>query len=459
MTIRKKWILTLGMIAVISIVVNSIVLSGLTSHYFNNYLDEKYNQKCKKMVEYLAKELSDGNYSQSRIQVELETYLGDSVTQIKVYDTAGTLIASSEEGMREYSGRGMNMMQGMMRDRTSGYTVVDDLTIKGTSGKIGEVHVTRYSASGNSYTAILFQNSLFRNSLISLGIVMVLVFLLGFLMSRRMSKDLVETADMAQNIDLGNEEKKNYSKTMEIRIIQKSLESLGARLRLKQKARKTLIDEMVHQTRTPLTILKMHLEGIEDGVIDLKDEEIKVCENQIDNLTDIILNMSNLIDAGTNEKHVVVEDFELSQFVKQIMNGMKAQFQKKNIDFKLLPSEKIHVRTDQYRLGQAIYNILTNAYKFTPAEGSVRISFWQEQDMVRLEIADSGCGIRKEDQANVFDAYYRKDNTSGEGEGGDGIGLFIAKENMECLYGRIEVDSKEGKGSKFSLVFPSEMNI
>ena len=457
MTIRKKWILTLGLIAVITIVVNSYVLSFLTSHYFNNYLDKNYDQTCKEIVNYLSKELSSGNYSESQISVEMDAYLGDSITQIKVYDNLGSLIAEATDDTQSGSGHGMGMMRGMMSGMNSRYDIVDDFHITGNNGNLGEVHITRYSTSGNSYAAIMFQNSLIRNSLISVGIVMILVFLLGLFMSKRVSKDLIQTADMAQNIEVGKENLIRYSKTKEIRIIQKSLESLESKLKLKQKARKTLVDEMVHQTRTPLTILKMHLEGMEDGVIHMESEEFKVCENQINNLSDIITNISSLIDAGTNERKVVLEEFELYQFMKQIVNGMKSQFQKKNIDFRLLTSEKIQVKTDKYRLGQSIYNILTNAYKFTPSGGNVSLNFYRESDTIKIEIADNGYGIKEDEQVKIFDAYYKKSKDTGDA--GDGIGLYVAKENMESLSGRIEVQSKEGKGSKFILVLPFDMNI
>ncbi|MDD3417767.1 MAG: HAMP domain-containing sensor histidine kinase [Lachnospiraceae bacterium] len=457
MTIRKKWILTLGLIAVITIVVNSFVLSFLTSHYFNNYLDENYDQTCNEIVNYLSKELSLGNYSESQISVELHAYLGDSITQIKVYDNSGSLIAEATDDTQSGTGHGMGMMRGMMSGMNSRYDIVDDFHITGNNENLGEVHITRYSTSGNSYAAIMFQNSLIRNSLISVGIVMILVFLLGLFMSKRVSKDLIQTADMAQNIEVGKENLIRYSTTKEIRIIQKSLESLESKLKLKQKARKTLVDEMVHQTRTPLTILKMHLEGMEDGVIQMKSEEFKVCENQIDNLSDIITNISSLIDAGTNESKVVLEEFELYQFMKQIVNGMRSQFQKKNIDFRLLTSERIQVKTDKYRLGQSIYNILTNAYKFTPSGGNVSLNFYRESDTIKIEIADTGYGIKEDEQVKIFDAYYKKSKDTGDA--GDGIGLYIAKENMESLNGRIEVQSKEGKGSKFILVLPFDMNI
>lgn len=454
MTIRKKWILTLGFVAIISIIVNSLVLSALSSNYFNSYLEESYNQACDQIIDYLSKELNSNN-SKNQISVGLEGYLDDSITQIKVYDSSNKLIAVASDETFFYGGNSMGMMHGMMKGMNSRYNVVDTFSISGDNGILGEVYITRYSTSGSSYAAKMFQSSLFKNSMISIGIVMILVLILGIIMSKRVSKDLIHTAEVAQNIDIGKANQINYSKTKEIQIIQQSLKSLESRLKLKQKARKALVDEMIHQTRTPLTILKMHLEGIEDDVITMETEEIKVCENQIENLSDIITNISSLIDAGTSESVVLMEEFDLYHLLKQITNGMKAQFQKKNINFKLLTTDKIIVNTDKYRLGQTIYNILTNAYKFTPSHGFVTLGYGRENEFIIIEIEDTGCGISKEDQFKIFDAYYKKNRDTGKA--GDGIGLFVAKENMEKVNGRIEISSIEGRGSKFKLILPVEI--
>jgi len=167
--------------------------------------------------------------------------------------------------------------------------------------------------------------------------------------------------------------------------------------------------------------------------------------------------MSSLIDAGRTEGELFLEELDLNQFMKQIVDGMRSQFQKKKIVFKLVAPDRILLRTDKYRLGQSIYNVLTNAYKFTLSGGIVMVHFYRENDIIKIEIEDTGCGIKEEEQTKIFDAYYRS-NTKIE-HSGDGIGLFVAKENMESLKGRIEVQSKEGVGSKFILVLPFDTHL
>jgi len=455
MTIKKQWLLVLVLIAVLSVIINSLVLSTLTNQYFKDYMKDNYKMHLAQIEEYLSGALKEDDYSKNQIAIDLETHLADPITRIKVYDNDGVLVADVSADIQSYVGK--NGMSGMMRSRMGQIAntqneEVDHAEIINNGIVVGQINITKYSSAENSFAAVMFQTSLLKNSLYSIGIVLIFAIIIGILISNRMSKDLILTAEMAQNIDIGKDTATQQSKVREIRVIQQSLESLQSRLKLKQKSRKALIDQLVHQTRTPLTILRTHLEGIEDGVIEMVPEEIQVCENQIENITAIITNMSSMIDAEKTAVIPDIEEVELSQLVKQIVNGLRAQYEKKKIDFKLTDYEKVSIRTDKYRLSQTIYNILTNAYKFTEPNGKVSISYKINSDHIILTIEDNGSGISNEDQAKIFDAYYKKEISSGTA--GDGIGLYIAKENMEILQGTITVDSDLNKGSKFILTIP-----
>lgn len=458
MTVKKQWLSVLILIAIISVVINTVVLSNLTNQYFKDYIKDNYNQHFNQVVEYLTNVLKDENYSSSQISIDLETHLVDPITRIKVYDVDGNLISDVSADAWSYVGNSSmhGMMSQMMGSRIDSQSEeVDNAKITSNEKIIGQVNITKYSSAENSATIWAFQSSLLKNSIISIVIVLFIAIGIGILVSYRMSRDLIHTSKMAQDLDIGNNTPVRKSKVKEIQVIQQSLESLKARLKLKQKSRKTLIDELVHQTRTPLTILRTHLEGIEDGIIEFAPEEIRICENQIDNITAIITNMSNMIDAEKIENVINIEEFELSQLVRQIMNGLKAQFEMKNIDFSFNAKEKVTVKTDKFRLSQTVYNILTNAYKFTNPTGIVNVSYTVNQDKIRLTIEDNGSGIAEKDLAKIFNAYYKNDKSLGLS--GDGLGLYIAKENMESIYGTITVESEVNKGSKFILTFPSEI--
>ena len=458
MTVKRQWLLVLVLIAIISVVINTFVLSNLTNQYFKDYIKDSYDQHFNQVVEYLTNTLKDENYSSSQLSIDLEAHLVDPITRIKVYDVDGNLISDVSTNAGSYldSTSMHGMMSQMMGNRINSQSEeVDHAQITDNGKVIGQVNITKYSSVENSATIWAFQSSLLKNSIISIIIVLIIAIGIGIFVSKRMSRDLIRTSEMAQNLDFGKDTPELKSKVKEIQVIQQSLESLKARLKLKQKSRKTLIDELVHQTRTPLTILRTHLEGIEDGVIEFAPEEIRICENQIDNITAIITNMSNMIDAEKTENSINIEEFELSQLIRQIMNGLKAQFEKKNIDFKFNAMEKVTIKTDKYRLSQTVYNILTNAYKFTKSNGAVSVSYMIKHDSISLTIEDNGSGIDEKDLNKIFNAYYK--NEKSLDLSGDGLGLYIARENMVSIHGTIAVESVINKGSKFILTFPIEI--
>lgn len=451
MTIKRQWMLVLVVSVALSVLVNSFVLGTLINRYFVEYSTENYNQRINQLVSFSTEALSSGGYTEQQLEMQLETHLSDPINRIRLYDPDGNLLADA--------GNTSNQMMGMMRSSTMNRMMgtaaeeVDSISIVSGGDTIGTLIVNRYSSIGNSLATRQFTVALIGSSLLSFGIVFVLTFIIGFFISRKMSRDLMLTARQAVELDLGHESYIPNSHVKEIRTIQQSLQTLQTRLKLKQTSRKKLIDELVHQTRTPLTILRTHLEGFRDGVIRFTPEEVKTCEAQIEHLSSIITNMSGLLDAEKETGGVNVEPVELSALIRQIADGLKAQFDKKQVRLQVSGRKKLVVRTDRYKLSQALYNIVTNAYKFTSPGGSVTISYELTGGGLTISVQDTGAGIFKEDQPRIFDAYYRgKNSLNAEG---DGIGLYVAKENLKKLGGTIELESKPGSGSVFTLRLPA----
>jgi len=448
-SIRKQWLKVLFVTAILSVVINTLVLSSLMNRYFVGYSKENYEKNFNNIVEYTKRALKENNIAARQINIQLEAYLDDPIIGIKLYDSNGMLVAdvASKNNADDVmmSNRMMNRMMGRMRSDVS--EVVDSYDITENDIVLGKINITKNSSIENSIGIMMYNAALFTNSFFSIFVVFIVVIFIGIFVSRKMSNDLRNTAALALNMELGNETDLKMSNVNEIRTIQRGLLTLNSKLKLKQKSRKKLLDEMVHQTRTPLTILKTHLEGFEDGIISMTPQEIKTCENQIDNITLIIANMSSMIDAEKDYESVKYEEFELYQLLHQIVGGLKAQFDKKNIELNILSNDKAIVKTDKYKLSQSIYNIITNAYKFTKPGGKVDINYEVSENKLTIIIEDTGIGMSNSDKKHIFEAYYRGNNSADSS--GDGIGLYIAKENLDKINGTIEVISEVGAGSKF----------
>lgn len=102
MTIKKQWLLVLVIIAILSVIINSLILSTLTNQYFKDYMKDNYDKHLNQIVEYLSGALKDENYSENQIALELETHLVDPITRIKVYDNNGVLITDVSADVQSY---------------------------------------------------------------------------------------------------------------------------------------------------------------------------------------------------------------------------------------------------------------------------------------------------------------------------------------------------------------------
>ncbi len=450
MTVKRQWMLALMLSAALSVLINSIVFSALINRYFIDNSTVNYKKHVSQVVAFSTDALITGDYSRAQLEMQLESHLSDPINRIRLYNADGKLLAD----VGSASGKMADMMRSGMMSRflRNPSEEIDSIDITKNGSVIGKLNITRYSSIGNSLETRKFTRSLVINSLLSCGIAFLLTLLIGDYFSKRMSRDLTLTAQQATDIDLGQRSDAKKSSIVEIGTIQQSLETLQSRLMMKQTSRKQLIDELVHQTRTPLTILRTHLEGFRDGVIRFTPEEIRTCESQIENLSSIITNMSGLIDAGKEIDPVLLTSVEISGLIRQIAAGLKAQFDRKQISLQVAAQHKITVQTDSYRLSQSIYNLLTNAFKFTGSGGTVTLSYQAEGNELAISIQDTGAGIPPEEQEKIFDAYYRGKNSPDTG--GDGIGLYIVKENLKKIGGRIDLESKVGAGSKFTIRIP-----
>jgi two-component system, OmpR family, sensor histidine kinase BaeS len=449
MSIRKLWLIVLILVATLSIAINALILTSLTDRYFKTYLSETYDEHIDQMITYVVGSLKEETISLRQMAIELESHLDEPIVKIKLYGPQGALLVQVED--RDYDRPDMGRMDMMDFIFRIGEEEVDSFDIIDNGVLLGKLNITKQSSAESSVIAMMFKSRLFINSLISTGFAIVITLLVGAYISKRMSKDLTDTAQFASNIQIGNPLENKPSSIKEINQIQNSLHDLNTRLKIKQKSRKTMVDQLVHQTKTPLTILKSHVEAIEDGIIQISKEELAIFQDQIDHLNNILSNMSTMIDAEKESEILTLETVDIHQLLNQIILGLRSQFDKKGIDLKLISTTKVKLLTDPYKLSQVLYNLLTNAYKYTE-KGRVEISVKEDKDTLSISISDTGIGIEPSEISNIFNAYYR--GASVTKIPGEGIGLYVVKENLNQLNATIDVQSTLGKGSTFTIKLP-----
>lgn len=457
LTIRRQLIGIIILIVFFVIIINSVISSTYIDNYFKGYITEQYESRVEQIKNYAINLLSNSSDNLVSSNKELDIYLTDPIVRISIINNSGKIIYQAENEMFTMHN---NMMHGrMMGNYNMMFDTEDDyINLENDKKLVGILVITRNSTIQNSETVKLFNQSLFQSSIISGSFVLVLAIFIIIFISTRMTKDLRQTAKFAKKIETDSDSYTKHSKVVEIREIQTSLENLSSKLRLQKKVRQEKADQLSHEARTPLTILKTQCEGALDGIVHMDKSGLESCLNEINNLSNVLSNINDVMEYSGEKINFHPEKFNIANELKKILKGLRLQFEKKDIGLQLNGNNSIEITNDKAIFSQTIYNLLTNAYKFTDSGGQVDINVKiQAEATVIIEVNDTGIGIHQEDMDKIFKAYYRSPSVNTIH--GEGLGLYIVKCNVETMGGKITAKPRNKRGTSFVIKLPLSHNI
>ena len=442
-TIRKRWLKILLIVGLLAILITTLIFGIFMRRFFIDFTEENYSNQVEN-IKNQAQLIFEGNrINKNQLRLTLEDYLDEPVSNISVLDPQGrVLITVGKESnmMRDH-------MQRMMGD-------IDTFEIRDDGKLIGILRIQRTSAIQNSLLARRFTRTLLINSVISGLTVLILLVIASFYISREMSSELIKTAEDAKNADSKVILVEKPSKVKEIFDIQYRLSQLSKQLKLKEKLRKEAIDSIVHQSQTPLTVLRSNLEAILDEIITPDEKRFEILMTQVDQLILLLNTLDDRILTLGESINVQIKKMNLYEISEKLVKGLELKFEQKGLAINYDYSGDKVIHSDESLLVQIIYNLVNNAYKYTD-EGSVDLTIDVTAETIKIEVADTGFGIDKSNQDKIFDAYYREDPKRNDGQG---LGLYIVKNNVEAFDGTIDLISTVKQGTKISISLPRGMN-
>ena len=226
-----------------------------------------------------------------------------------------------------------------------------------------------------------------------------------------------------------------------------------------QRAKEEFMMNMAHDLRTPLTgIIGLSSLQADTGISPQEREVGRMIQGASEQLLALLNAVLQVIDTEHRSDPVRAEIIYLPQLAGELQALMKPAVKTKRLQFQLKLDPKLPVITsDRQQLKQLLLNLLSNAVKFTQ-QGSIclairLLSLENEQAKIAIRVADTGIGIAPDKLDKLFDRFYRGHPSYSTPYKGYGIGLYLAKKTLEVLGGEINVASKEGKGSCFTLTF------
>ncbi len=217
------------------------------------------------------------------------------------------------------------------------------------------------------------------------------------------------------------------------------------------------VSNITHELLTPMTSIRGFTELLMDGTAGkINDKQKKSLEIILRNSDRLIRLIKDLLDAANLEKKSFGMQFELvsvNDIISKCVQDITPEANKRKITIVRGTSQISSIWGDEERLTQVIMNLIVNAIKFTPEEGTITIASCEDKDCVRISMADTGIGIPADQLCRIFDRFYQIDGSNSRKYGGTGLGLSICKSIIEKHYGSIWAESS-GNGSIFHITLP-----
>jgi signal transduction histidine kinase len=281
-----------------------------------------------------------------------------------------------------------------------------------------------------------------------------------------------ESADRSLQLEITNYELQTINE--ESQTLNRELQILNEKLQAQQKetsesnrllekavrVKSDFLTNMSHELRTPLNSVIGFSEVLQDqlcGPINEKQQEyiknIHTSGKRLLTMINDILDLTRM-ESGNLELHT--SSFSLRESLNDSLMMLKEKAEKSalHLNLEIAPEADIHIAADQRKLKQIMFNLISNAVKFSPAEGTVVVGAVKEGDFVEISVTDSGIGIKENEIPDLFKAFTQMESVYTKAYQGTGLGLALARQLVELHGGTIRVESNFGAGSRFSFTLP-----
>jgi signal transduction histidine kinase len=226
-------------------------------------------------------------------------------------------------------------------------------------------------------------------------------------------------------------------------------------------AKSQFVSIVSHELKIPMTSIRGYADLLRQGLVGAVNEKqldfLRTIMSNVDRMTALVSDLSDISRIETGRLRIEPAPVFVADLIRDVVTQMKPQFDARRQTVETeVPESLPQAYTDPQRMMQILTNLLSNANKYTPEGGKIKIQTAVESGSVRITVRDSGIGMTEQDQARLFTQFFRGESAAVRDQPGWGLGLHVTKRLVEVLGGTIGVESQPGAGSTFWFTQPLE---
>lgn len=232
-------------------------------------------------------------------------------------------------------------------------------------------------------------------------------------------------------------------------------------LKKMDQAKSDFVSMVAHEIRSPMNSVLMQLQVVLDGLAgEIGEKQRSIIQRASERIKGLVSLSTELLDLAKMESGLINqerESFDMVEVVKDQVEFHQEKARAKNLTLEFTGSPSpMRILANKRNIEEVASNLISNAISYTPEGGSIKASVEMEGEFVRMSVADTGCGISREDQERIFDPFYRVKNENTRYIVGTGLGLAIVKSIVDAHHGIIRVESELNQGTTFNVLIPSD---
>ena len=364
---------------------------------------------------------------------------------------------SLDEGKTDVSENVVRCMKGESSsyfDRGNRYIEVASPISDSAAGKITGVMLATVSTDSIEDTV----NVVYTVGGSMIGIVMILLAILSIFLADRVVRPLHRITAAIESVTEGYSDDVLHVDTFtETKQMSEAFNKMLGRLKLLDESRKEFVSNVSHELKTPMTSMKVLADSLleQDNVpVEMYQEFMGDIAKEIDRENQIITDLLSLVKMDKTGPNINIRSVNINDLLEQILKRLKPIAEKKNVEMVMESFRPVTAEIDETKFSLAISNLVENAIKYNHDNGWVHVSLNADHKFCYIKVEDSGIGIPEEDQAHIFERFYRVDKSHSREIGGTGLGLAIARNAVIVHRGSIKVHSTEGEGTTFTVRIP-----